>query len=61
MPDQKIRRKTFITTIGAAALGWVGLRADTRPENHALKASTSGAEGRATKEPRAVPCAGRTL
>lgn len=58
MSEQKLRRKSFIFSMGALALGWIGLRG--APVRDREVPSTS-VDGRVKRDPRAVSCSGRTL
>ncbi|MGC9450499.1 MAG: hypothetical protein ACP5I4_03545 [Oceanipulchritudo sp.] len=63
MSENKVRRKTFLMSLGAVALGWMGLRAGAGSSaSHGEPAgSPSREKERVRREPRAVPCTGRTL
>ncbi len=63
MSEHKLRRKSFLLTVGAIAMGWMGVKA-SGTRTHGLPAQESSEEsskGRVRVEPRAVPCSGRTL
>lgn len=61
MSETKFRRKTFLATLGAVALGAVGLRGATTRSEVKAGAPRGAGKDRVVKEPRAVPCSGREL
>ncbi|MGA1205570.1 MAG: hypothetical protein ACO3ZW_07155 [Opitutales bacterium] len=63
MTDQKLRRKSFLKTVGAVALGWLGIGAVVSGQSGSKTGSmeANGGQDRVRRDPRSVPCAGRTL
>ncbi|MEX0331396.1 MAG: hypothetical protein AB3N64_08245 [Puniceicoccaceae bacterium] len=63
MAEEKLRRKSFIVSLGAAALGMVGFRTGNNPPQSTTGSVNSGLREneRVRQDPRAVPCSSRKL
>ena len=63
MSDQKVRRKTFLSILGITALGWLGARASgsAEPVASSVVSGEQQMKSRVRRDPRAIPCSGRTL
>jgi hypothetical protein len=54
MTEQKIRRKTFVGTLGAIFLGAIGLKASPSPRIQESEAANPNADNRVKPAPKSV-------